>query len=51
MQGEGSGFVRFKSPIIVVVEEAHVFFQNKNTLIQNILLEKLHERGENLVWV
>jgi DNA helicase HerA-like ATPase len=25
MQGEGSGFVRFKSPIIVVVEEAHVF--------------------------
>ena len=49
MYGEGSGFVRFKSTMIVVIEELMFLFQNRNILIQNILLQRLHERGENLV--
>ena len=45
VHGEGSGFVRFKSPIIVVVEEAHVFIPKQEYTDTKYFAAKVAREG------
>ena len=48
----GSDFVRFKNPILVVIEEAHVFIPKQEyTDTKYFAPKKLQEKEGNLVWV